>query len=406
MKKREHYLKQLVSFKDKRMVKVITGVRRCGKSSLLDLFERHLLSCGVPETSIIRMNFESLDYDAIKTYKELNEAIKKLLQPLRTNYILLDEVQQVEQWERAVNSLRLLDTVDIYITGSNAYLLASELSTLLSGRYVEIKMLPLSFKEYLDFIDFETNGATAYDCFNKYLEFGAFPSVAELLIHPTSIMSMINGIYNTIIMKDVVSRGAVRDPALLESVVRFLCGNIGRTVSTKRISDYLTSAGRKTTSDTIDNYLRELESAFIFYRARRYDLKGKLHLKTLEKFYIVDIGIRNNLIGFRNDDYGFTLENIVFFELLRRGYEVSIGKLGSLEVDFVATRPDKITYFQVTASMLDEQVQQRELEPLRGIPDNYEKVVLSMERTPVTDFSGIRNVNLLDFLLSDDQKQV
>ena len=260
-------------------------------------------------------------------------------------------------------------------------------------------MLPLSFREYLDFNDYKGDVQAR---FNQYLEYGGFPGVTELRDHPASIMPMINGIYNTIIMKDIVTRGSVRDPALLESVVRFLCGNTGRTVSTKRVSDYLTSAGRKTTSDTIDNYLKMLESAFIFYRARRYDLKGKLHLKTLEKFYVVDIGIRNNLIGFRNDDYGFTLENIVFLELLRRGYEVSIGKLGALEIDFVATRPDRVVYYQVTASMLDEQVQRRELEPLRCIPDNYEKVVLSMDRTPVTDFAGIRNVNLLDFLGNPD----
>ena len=399
MKQRAQYLNQLVAFRDKSMVKVITGVRRCGKSSLLDLFERHLLDTGVPKTAIIRMNFESLDYDEIKTYRQLSDAVSKLLRPDGMNYILLDEVQQVGHWEKAVNSLRLLNNTDIYITGSNAYLLASELSTLLSGRYVEIRMLPLSFREYLDFNDYKGDVQAR---FNQYLEYGGFPGVTELRDHPASIMPMINGIYNTIIMKDIVTRGAVRDPALLESVVRFLCGNTGRTVSTKRVSDYLTSAGRKTTSDTIDNYLRMLESAFIFYRARRYDLKGKLHLKTLEKFYVVDIGIRNNLIGFRNDDYGFTLENIVFLELLRRGYEVSIGKLGTLEVDFVATRPDRVVYYQVTASMLDEQVQRRELEPLRCIPDNYEKVVLSVDRTPVTDFAGIRNVNLLDFLGNPD----
>jgi predicted AAA+ superfamily ATPase len=401
MKQREQYLKQLISFRDKSVVKVITGVRRCGKSSLLDLFEQHLLDSGVPAASIIRMNFESLDFDEVKNYRQLHEAVKTRLQPNGTNYILLDEVQQVDQWEKAVNSLRLLKNIDLYITGSNAWLLASELSTLLSGRYVEIKMLPLSFKEYLDFNDYAAQG-DVLPYFNQYLEFGGFPGVTELRDHPTSIRPLINGIYNTIIMKDVVQRNAVRDPALLESAVRFLCGNVGKTVSTKRVSDYLTSAGRKTSSDTIDNYLKMLESAFIFYRARRYDLKGKLHLKTQEKFYIVDIGIRNDLIGFRGDDYGFTLENIVYFELLRRGYEVSIGKLGALEVDFVATKPDKIAYYQVTASMLDESVRERELAPLRGISDNYEKVILSMDKTPVTDFEGIRNVNLLDFLLSGE----
>ena len=383
------------------MIKVVTGVRRCGKSSLLDLFESHLLNEGVPKTSIIRMNFESLEYDDIRTYKQLNDRITGLLQAGAMNYILLDEVQQVEQWEKAVNSLHLNKNTDLYITGSNAYLLSSELSTMLSGRYVEIKMLPLSFKEYIQFNNYgETGDITGH--FNQFLKYGGFPGVTELQSHPASIMPMISGIYNTIIMKDVVQRGAVRDPALLENVVRFLCGNIGRIVSTKSISDYLTSAGRKAISDTIDNYLKMLESAFIIYRARRYDLKGKSHLKTLEKFYLVDIGIRNSLIGFRDDDYGFTLENVVYFELLRRGFEVSVGKLGSLEVDFIATQPDKVVYYQVTASMLDSEVRKRELEPFFKIQDNHEKVVLSMDKTPVTDFAGIRSINLLDFLLSGE----
>jgi predicted AAA+ superfamily ATPase len=297
--------------------------------------------------------------------------------------------------------IKLIKNTDIYITGSNAYMLSSELSTLLAGRYIEIQMMPLSFAEYLDFNACERNrDLTAR--FNEYTRWGGFPGLTEIREHVQSISPYLNGIYNTIIMRDVIQRNSVRDPALLENVVRFLCGNIGNAVFTKRISDYLTSAGRKTTSDTIDNYLKMLKNVFILYRARRYDLKVKLHLKTREKFYLVDTGIRNELLGFRNSDYGFTLENIVYFELLRRGFKVSIGKLGALEVDFVATRSDKIVYYQVTASMLDNSVRKRELEQLRGIPDNYEKVVLSMDRTPVTDFDGIRNVNLIDFLLSDE----
>ena len=401
MKKRTHYLDQLILYKDKSMVKVITGVRRCGKSSLLHLLKQHLITEGVSDEAIIHINFESLDYDEIKTYKDLNDTVTNLMRPDRMNYILLDEVQQIHHWEKAVNSIRLLQNADIYVTGSNAYLLSSDISTLLSGRYVEIKMLPLSFKEYIDFNNFSTDGDLS-TYFKEFLEYGGFPGVSELRNQPSSIMPMLSGIYNTIVMKDVVQRGTIRDPALLESLVRFLCGNIGKMVSTKSISDYLTSAGRKTTSDTIDNYLHMLESAFIFYRARRYDLKGKLHLKTIEKYYIVDIGIRNNLIGFRNNDHGFTLENVVFFELLRRGYEVSVGKLGALEVDFVATRSDRIAYYQVTASMQESSVQKRELDPLRNIRDSYDKVVLSLDRTPVTDFDGIRNVNLLDFLLEGD----
>jgi len=353
MQNRDLYLNRLIAFQDKSLVKAITGVRRCGKSTLLDLFERHLLDKRVPGSAIIRINFESLDFDEIKTYKELHGYVKKLLRPDKMNYVLLDEVQQVEHWEKAVNSLRLIKNTDIYITGSNAYMLSSELSTLLAGRYVEIQMLPLSFKEYLDFNGYKNGGGLSKH-FNHYLRYGGFPGVTEIREHVETIRPYLSGIYNTILMRDVIQRNAVRDPALLESVVRFLCGNIGNTVSIKRISDYLTSAGRKTTSDTIDNYLTMLENAFILYRARRYDLKGKLHLKTQEKFYLVDTGIRNELLGFRDSDYGFTLENIVYFELLRRGFQVAIGKLGALEVDFVATKPDKIVYYQVTASMLDE----------------------------------------------------
>ncbi len=365
---------------------------------MLDLLAEYLLADGVAPEAIFYMNFESLEFDEIKTYKQLHDYIQKRLQKGRKTYILLDEVQQIEGWEKAVNSLRLDSDTDLYLTGSNAYLLASELSTLLSGRYIEIKMLPLSFKEYLDFNEFQTSG-DILGYFNQYIEYGSFPGITEIREHKEVIKPFLSGIYNTIIMKDVLQRNLVRDPALLESVVRFMAANIGNPISSKKISDYLTSAGRKTNSETIDNYLRALENAFILYRARRYDIKGKHHLKTQEKFYIVDTGIRGELVGMRGQDYGFTLENIVYFELLRRRYEVSIGKLGALEVDFIATKPDKIVYFQVTATMLSEETRERELKPLRSIPDHYEKVILTMDRTPISDYDGIRNVNLVDFLL-------
>lgn len=400
MKKRDMYLKQLAALRDKSLIKVITGVRRCGKSSLLDLFEEYLMNDGVQTQSIIHMNFESLAFDEIKTYTQLYAYVKDRLNPNGKSYLLLDEVQQVDDWEKAVNSLRIDADTDIYLTGSNAYILASELSTLLSGRYVEIKMLPLSFKEYLDFNDYCSDSSIDKH-FNDYIEYGSFPGITEIREHPNTIKPFLSGIYNTIIMKDVVQRNSVRDPALLESLIRFVAGNIGNPVSTKSISDYLTSAGRKTTSDTIDNYLRMLENAFILYRARRYDLKGKLHLKTQEKYYLVDTGLRNEVIGMRGRDYGYTLENIVYLELLRRGYEVSIGKLGTYEIDFVATKPGKIVYYQVTATMLSEETRVRELRSLQKIPDNYEKIVLSMDRTPFNDFDGIRHINILDFLLSD-----
>ncbi|MBU4542226.1 ATP-binding protein [uncultured Acetobacterium sp.] len=399
MKKRDLYLTQLVHFKDKPLIKVVTGVRRCGKSTLLSLFEEHLRSSGVHDDHIIRINFEAFEFDQITRYAHLYNYIKnKMTIANEKYYIILDEVQQVESWEKAINSFLVDSNVDIYITGSNAYLLSSELSTLLSGRYVEIKMLPLSFKEYLDFTDFE-KGDNVDAMFKDYLEFGGLPTVVELKDYPDTIAPFLSGIYNTVIMKDVVQRNQVRDAALLESVLKFIAANIGNIVSTKKISDYLTSSGRKTTSDTIDNYLKMLENAFIIYRANRYDLKGKLFLKTLEKYYMVDIGLRNQLTGLRNTDYGQVLENIIYLELLRRGYAVAIGKIGSLEVDFVATKADLKIYYQVSASILDEATRNRELRSLQSITDHYPKIILTMDNPLYSDFDGIKIINIVEFLL-------
>lgn len=399
MKNRDLYLKQLISFKDKPLIKVITGIRRCGKSTLLSLFENHLIAAGVDRDHIIRMNFESFEFDEITCYKELHAYIKKrLTNSSQRHYILLDEIQQVSSWEKAINSFIVDANVDIYITGSNAYLLSSELSTLLSGRYVEIKMQPLSFKEYLDFTEFDKE-KTLQEKFNQYIKFGGLPTVVELLDNPDTIGPFLEGIYNTVLMKDVVERNGVRDAALLEGTLKFIAANIGSIVSTKKISDYLTSSGRKTTSDTIDNYLKMLESAFIIYKANRYDLKGKMFLKTLEKYYIVDMGIRNRLAGLRDTDYGHVLENIVYLELLRRGYEVTIGKIGSLEVDFVAAKANEKVYFQVSATIMDEKTRERELSPLKAIPDNYPKYIVTMDQTIYNDYSGIKVKNIIDFLL-------
>jgi predicted AAA+ superfamily ATPase len=403
VKKRDLYLTQLINFQDKPLIKVVTGIRRCGKSTLLALFEEHLLGSGVPAEHIIRMNFEALEFDDITTYKTLYSYIKnKITRRKAKFYLLLDEVQQVESWEKAVNSFLVDFNVDIYITGSNAYLLSSELSTLLSGRYVEIKMQPLSFKEYLDFIDFGKTDNT-WALFEDYLQYGGLPTVVELKDHPDTIAPFLTGIYNTVIMKDVIQRNRVRDPALLGSVLKFIAANIGNTVSTKKISDYLTSHGRKTTSDTIDNYLKMLENAFIIYRASRYDLKGKLFLKTLEKYYMVDTGIRNQLTGLRNTDYGHVLENIVYFELLRRGFAVAIGKVGTLEIDFVATKLDEKIYYQVAATIMDQTTRDRELRPLQAITDHYQKVILTMDKTIYKDFEGIKNINIIDFLLGGEE---
>ena len=399
MKNRDLYLNQLIQFKDKKLIKVITGLRRSGKSTLLSLFENHLITSGVDRNHIIRMNFESFEFDEITNYKELHAYInERILDHNKRHYILLDEVQQVSSWERVINSFLVDANVDIFITGSNAYLLSSELSTLLSGRYVEIKMQPLSFKEYLEFLDSDKEMSLP-EKFNQYLEYGGLPTIVELLDNPDTIGPFLEGIYNTVLMKDVIERNGVRDAALLESILKFIAANIGSIVSTKKISDYLTSSGRKTTSDTIDNYLKMLENAFIIYKANRYDLKGKMFLKTLEKYYIVDIGIRNRLIGLRNTDYGHVLENIVYLELLRRGYEVSIGKIGSLEVDFVASKPNEKIYYQVSATIMDEKTRERELRPLESISDNYPKYILTMDQTVFNDYSGIRVKNIIDFLL-------
>lgn len=399
MKKRDLYLKQLIKFKDKPLIKVITGIRRCGKSTLLSLFENHLKKSGVEEDQIIRMNFESFRFDELTNYKELHKYIDEQLMDLEKKYyILLDEVQQVNSWEKAINAFLVDANVDIYITGSNAYLLSSELSTLLSGRYVEIKMLPLSFKEYLDFVDGDQK-RNLEALFNQYLEFGGLPTIAQLLNTPETIGPFLEGIYTSVLIKDVIERNNIRDAALFETILKFIAANIGNIVSTKKISDYLTSSGRKTTSDTIDNYLRMLEKAFIIYKANRYDLKGKKFLKTLEKYYIVDIGIRNKLTGLRDTDYGHVLENIIYLELLKRGYEVTIGKIGPLEVDFVATKTKEKIYYQVSATIMNEDTRKRELKPLKKIDDNYPKYVLTMDNNIYTDYSGIKVKNIIDFLL-------
>ncbi len=399
MKNRDLYLHRLIEFKDKSLIKVITGLRRSGKSTLLSLFEEHLLKSGVQKNRIIRMNFESLEFDEINTYKTLYAYIMERISDEKIKYyIILDEIQQVKSWEKVVNSLLVDVNADIYITGSNAYLLSSELSTLLAGRYVEIKMLPLSFKEYLDFLD-PDSPLSLPEKFNQYLLYGGLPTIVELLEHKDTIGPFLEGIYNTVLMKDVVERNGVRDAALLESILKYIASNVGSVVSTKKISDYLTSSGRKTTGETIDNYLKMLESAYIIYKANRYDLKRKMFLKTLEKYYMVDIGIRNKLTGLQGTDYGHVLENIVYLELIRRGYDVSIGKVGTLEVDFIATKTNEKFYYQISASILNEETRIRELRPLESISDHYPKFILTMDQNIFNDFSGIKVKNIMDFLL-------
>ena len=395
---REIYMNKLLAYKDTEFIKVITGIRRCGKSSLLKLFMEKILDDD-KNANVIYMNFESFEFDDIVNYKDMYNKISKQINRTKKNYILLDEVQRVEEWEKAVNAITVDFNSDIYITGSNAYLLSSELSTYLSGRYIEIKVLPLSFKEYLDFTVLE-NSKTLEDKFVEYIKFGGMPGIIIIKNEENLYEGVINGIYNTVFMKDVIERNKLVDATLLEKILKFLMNNIGSSISSKKIADFLTSQGTKITHNTVLNYLQMLENAYIIYKVPRYDIKGKEVLKTLEKYYIVDTGIRNVILGFRDSDFGHIIENIVYFELLRRGYNVTIGKNDSLEVDFIATNSNDKKYYQVTYTMLDDNVRKRELGVLKNINDNYEKTVITMDKIyNNTSEEGIKIKYLIDFLL-------
>ncbi|HEY5561058.1 MAG TPA: ATP-binding protein [Clostridiaceae bacterium] len=398
---RQVYMSRLLAYKDNVIIKIITGLRRCGKSTLLQLFREHLLNNDVLETNIIYINFELMEYDDISNYKDLYKIIKSKIHNTNKTYILLDEIQQVKGWEKAINGLVVELDVDIYITGSNAYLLSSELSTLLSGRYVEIKMLPLSFKEYLTFQHFD-NKLSLEEKFNQYLKYGSLPAISALPQQNDIINDFLMGIYNTVILKDVVQRNNIKDPTMLDRVIKYVISNIGNIISANKISTYLTNQAKEDKgiqNSTISNYLTMLENAFILYRVNRYDIKGKELLKSLSKYYVVDTGIRNALLGYTDTDYGHILENIVYFELLRRGYQVFIGKWYDLEVDFIAVKQDEKKYFQVSYTVTDENVKSRELASLNAINDNYEKILLTMDKTFITDHQGIKFVNVLDFLI-------
>lgn len=399
---REKYLNRLVDAKDTEFIKVITGVRRSGKSTLLLMFKNYLLENNVKESNIIYINFESAMYDDIKDYKELYNYIKNNIKD-GINYILLDEVQSVIRWEKAVNSINIDFDVDVYITGSNAYLLSSELATLLSGRFVEIKMYPLSFCEYLKFNNYDN--VNLEDKFNEYLKYGGLPAITQIKEKNDLVMSYLTDIYNTIVKKDVIERNKIKDISLLENIIKYVASNIGSSISSNKISDYLNSnkiVDVKSNHQTIDNYLKMLENAFIIYKADRSDIKSKAILKTLGKYYLADTGIRNIILGYRNIDEGHLLENIVYLELVRRGYKVSIGKSMNYEVDFVAENINTIKYYQVTRSLVNDEVKQRELRSLESIKDNYEKIILTMDKTINKDFNGIKVINLIDFLLEDD----
>ena len=433
LKKRDLYLNKIIAFQDTEPVKVVTGIRRCGKSSLLKLMVEHLKKTGISDEQILEMNFEShafkkMDSDAFYEY------VKQNVVPNKRMYLFFDEVQRVPKWEDAINSFRVDFNCDIYITGSNAYLLSSEYSTYLSGRCVEIKMLPLSFREFVYFHNFEIKEMKSVlggmrkqvfdkkgehyelrDIFDAYMRFGGMPGIADIGLDQEKALVLLEGIYSTVIVRDILERENLRgqkritDPVLLKKIVMFLADNIGSSISVSSIGNILVNEGLlengnrkgKPSAHTVQAYVNALLESYFLYDIKRFDIKGKEFLRTLGKYYIVDIGLRNYLLGFRNRDSGHALENVVYFELLRRGYDVSIGKVDNMEVDFIANKPDDKIYIQVTESMVEESVRKRELTPLQKISDNYEKIVLSLNTGMDSSYDGIKSINVIDWLLEE-----
>lgn len=431
LRKRALYLERLIAFQDTEMIKVVTGIRRCGKSSLMKLMAEHLREVGVADDQIIEMNFESMsipDMDA----REFYEYVKVRICPDKRTYLFFDEVQRVNGWENAVNSFRVDFDCDIYVTGSNAYLLSSELSTYLSGRYVEIKVLPLSFKEFLDFhgyvlkerkspsggvrkriTDAEGEIYDVKELFDAYARFGGMPMLADVGLEVDRVTVALDGVYSAAVINDILQREKrkgqrnITDPVLLRKIILFLADNIGNNTSATSIGNTLINEGllergtRKTKPavQTIQAYIKALTEAYIFYEIKRFDIKGKDYLRTLGKYYIVDIGLRNYLLGYRDGDSGHILENIIYFELLRRGYDVAIGKIDKQEVDFIATKADEKKYIQVTESMNAPETRERELAPLRKIRDSYEKLVIALDCDFTLTQDGIKIIKALDYLL-------
>ena len=395
--KREEYLQQLINWRDKKVIKVITGVRRCGKSTLMDLYKSYLRQQGVADEQIISINFEDYDYIDLLEPRNFYAYVKeRILFDGRMTYFFFDEIQNVKDFERVVDSLYIKPNVDIYITGSNAYMLSSELATLLSGRYIEIKMLPLSFKEYVEASGDEHELLRKY---RNYIETSSFPYVLDMKQDARVIREYLNGIYNTIVVKDITQRNKFPDTMMLESVLRFAYDNIGNILSTKKIADTMTSDGRKIDTKTVEKYLNALMESYMLYQCKRYNIKGRQYLKTLDKYYAVDMGMRKVLLGSKAMDAGHILENIVYLELLRRGYDVYIGKVDDLEVDFVAMDDKGMTYYQVSATVRDEKTLKRELDSLQSINDHYPKILLTLDDDPEMEYAGIRKINALDWLL-------
>jgi len=395
---RDQYLSFLKNAKDKQIIKVVSGVRRCGKSTLLEIFRDYLGNNNVEERQIIFINFEDMKFEHLKSYTSLYDYITSLLIPDKMNYIFLDEIQHVANFEKTVNSLFINKNCDLYLTGSNAYFMSGELATLLSGRYIEIKMLPLSYKEFSIASDNKNSSQTKIEKYNAYLQNSSFPYTLQLTTE-NEIRTYLQGIYDSVLLKDIVARLHVHDVLMLESVVKYLFDNIGNVLSTTKISNTMTTNGRKIDQKTVEKYVKGLMNSLIVYQVKRYNVKGKQHLASLEKYYIVDIGLRYLLLGKRSTDVGHILENIIYLELIRRGYEVSVGKVDDLEIDFIATNANGVTYFQVAASVRDEKTLERELESLRRIPDHYPKYILTLDEDPEADYNGITRTNALDWLL-------
>ena len=393
---RKEYLDKLITFKDKQLIKVITGIRRCGKSTLMEMYQNWLVDHGVEISQIVFVNFEDIEFEELLDYRKLYEYLKARIVNDKMTYIFLDEIQHVNDFPKVVDSLYIRKNVDIYITGSNAYMLSSEIATLISGRYVQIEMLPLSFKEYLEGTgSIEERGIK----YTEYLENSSFPYALELKGRPDAIRDYLEGLYNTIVIKDIVNRKKITDTMMLKSVLRFVFDNIGNRLSSKKIADTMTSFGRKIDQKTVEKYLEALMESYIIYQAKRYNIKGKQYLKTLEKYYVVDIGLRYMLLGPQAMDAGHILENVIYLELIRRGYDIYVGKVDSLEVDFVAQNSNGVEYYQVALSVRDEKTLERELKPLLMIRDHYPKILLTLDDDPEMQYNGIRKINARDWLI-------
>lgn len=406
---REQYLNKLIALKDKQIIKVVAGVRRCGKSTLLALFQQYLVKHGVGKKNIVYLNFEDYSNLELRDSKKLYEFLsKKISSQKKMVYIFLDEVQQVENFAQVIDSLFIKENVDLYVTGSNAYLLSGEIATLIAGRYIEIPMLPFSFREYVMSITNTTDSSSKLNAnlqsnlqekYSDYTEFGSFPFVMSLNKNESLIHDYLDGIYHTIVLKDIIARHKISDAMMLESVIRFMFDNIGNTLSTKKIADTMTSVGRKIEVKTVEKFLTALVECFVLYKANRYDIKGKQYLKTLEKYYVVDTGLRNYLLGSRALDVGHVLENNVYLELIHRGEKVFIGKKDNLEIDFVCVSSKGLSYYQVAATVREKKTLERELAPLKSIKDQYPKYLLTLDEDPDGDFDGIKRMNALKWMM-------